>query len=375
MVVEDSAYMRYVISELLDSDPEIEVVEKAINGEDALERMRGNLPDVITLDLQMPKLDGLQFLSEMKKSFIVPTIMISGMTREGAEETLRALELGAFDFVAKPDGTDSLTLDTISAQIVEKVKLAARIKPAILGSSNIPPKEDSRKPVEKTASSAGTCETMPPAAPRLEPRESIATRRKQKKMLPAVDIPLKKVVVIASSTGGPRALTEIIPLLPADLPACVVVVQHMPPRFTTSLAERLDKISEIRVTEASQGDKIQAGSVYIAPGDFHLKFVNDCVSLSQDPQVHGVRPSADVTITSAAKAYGERSVAVVLTGMGSDGRNGVLAVKNNSGYAIAEDESTCVVYGMPRAAADTGQLDGVFRLNDIADEIIRLVGY
>jgi two-component system, chemotaxis family, protein-glutamate methylesterase/glutaminase len=360
MVVEDSAYMRYVISEILSEDPDIEVIEKARDGVDALERLEKVVPDVITLDIQMPRMDGLTFLAEMGKRFRIPTIMLSSLTVEGAEDTIKALELGAVDFVPKPSGVLSLTLDDIRVDLKEKVKMAAAIKSVVLKGTAIKTIEVDEEPAPEEEAEAQPVK-----------RELLVSKRVP---LPEKVLTLKRVVVIGCSTGGPRALTEIIPLLPRDLSAGVIVVQHMPQKFTASLAERLNAVSEIRVVEAKNGDKVVPGVVYIAPGDFHMLVGRgDTVYLNQDPHWHGVRPSVDILMKSVAKLYGKKSVGVVLTGMGVDGREGVIEIKGAGGTVYAEHESTCVVYGMPRAAVETGCVDRVLVLHKVADELIQLV--
>jgi two-component system chemotaxis response regulator CheB len=351
MIVEDSAYMRYVIAELLESDPEIVVVDKARDGIDALEKLQRNMPDVITLDIQMPRMDGLAFLKEMRKQYRIPVIMFSSLTFEGAEDTIKALELGALDFVAKPSDVLSLTIDQLHEQIIDKVKAAARIGARMLAP---PPAAEA------------------PAAP-AEP-EPAAKKRVREKPLPSKILTLKKVVAIGCSTGGPRALTEIIPLLPADLDACVIVVQHMPAKFTLSLAERLNTISEIEVREAQNGDRIRPGVVYIAPGDYHI-FAGrgDVLYLNQEAPQHGVRPSVNVFMKSVAGQYGKRAIGAVLTGMGTDGCDGAAAIKEAGGYMFAEHEQSCVVYGMPRAAIEAGHIDRAIILPRMADELIATV--
>jgi len=363
MVVEESAYMRYVISEILSEDPEIEVIEKARDGQDALERIEKAVPDVITLDIQMPRMDGLTFLSEMGKNYKIPTIMLSSLTIEGAEDTIKALELGAVDFVPKPSGVLSLTLDDIRDDLIRKVKTAAQIKPVV-----IRPAEHVREQTAEQSLEVPETEEFGKAPAAAMPKKS------RRVPLPEKTPILKRVVVIGCSTGGPRALTEIIPLLPRDLSAGVIVVQHMPQKFTASLAERLNSISEITVVEAKNGDKVAPGIVYIAPGDYHILVGRaDTIYLNQDPHWHGVRPSVDVIMKSAAKTYGKKTIGVVLTGMGVDGREGVLEIKNMGGTVFAEHESSCVVYGMPRAAVETGVVDRVLVLGRIADELIQLI--
>ena len=363
MIVEDSAYMRYVIAEFLESDPDITVVEKARDGVDALEKLERTLPDVITLDIQMPRMDGLQFLQEMGKKYSIPTVMFSSLTQDGAEDTIKALELGAVDFVPKPSDVLALTIDQLHEQIIEKVKAASQIGVRKLDKEK---KALKKKPIKKPEHiSTATTES---------PTEAVSAARQQREPLPSKIITLQKVVAIGCSTGGPRALTEIIPLLSADIPACVIVVQHMPAKFTTSLAERLDSISEIPVREASNGDKIRPGIVYIAPGDYHiLAGKGDVLYLNQDPPQHGVRPSVNVFLKSVAQQYGKRAIGVILTGMGTDGCKGVADVKENGGYVFAEHEKTCVVYGMPRAAVESGNVDRTIILPRMADELIQQI--
>jgi two-component system, chemotaxis family, protein-glutamate methylesterase/glutaminase len=359
MVVEDSAYMRYVISEILTSAPDIEVIDKARDGIDALERLAKDVPDVITLDIQMPRMDGLTFLAEMRKNYRIPTVMLSSLSYEGASDTIRALELGAVDFVAKPSGMTALTLDDVREALLEKVRMAATIKPVVMQAAGAPHEEPGPTAEEGLAQTAAA---------------AIPERRHKHVFLPDKIITLKKVVVIGCSTGGPRALTEIVPLFPEDFSACVIVVQHMPPRFTASLAERLNAVSGIRVAEAKNGDKVVPGVVYIAPGDYHILVGRgDTIYLNQDPPRHGVRPSVDVIMKSAAAMYGKKCVGVILTGMGSDGRDGIVDIKKAGGTVFAEHESTCVVYGMPRAAIETGSVDRVIVLPRIADELIQFV--
>lgn len=398
MIVEDSSYMRYVISEILNSDPDIEVIEKARDGIDALERLAHCIPDVITLDIQMPRMDGLTFLEELKKTHRIPTIMISSLTSEGAVDTLRALELGAIDFVPKPSNILSYSVDEIKEMMIEKVKIAATIKAEILTEDQ----SQSHITTDQEQSAAPPLETLAAAETLEKLSGNFAQDAKQKESAPetaifhnrtasrlfdrkkkmdaaaleerAVSLQLKKIVVIGSSTGGPRALTEIIPLFPADLNACVIVVQHMPAKFTTSLAERLDKISEIEVREAKNGDKVRPGIVYIAPGDFHIYVgKSDTIYLGQEPPSHGVRPSVDFLMKSVAKIYGNKSIGVILTGMGVDGKDGVILMKDAGATIVAEHETTCVVYGMPKAAISTGKVDTVLTLPYIADEILQLV--
>ena len=352
LVVDDSAFMRRMISDILESDPGIEVVGRARNGQEALAALTVLSPDVITMDVEMPVLDGLHALESIMKLRPTPVLMISSSTQAGAEATLRALQLGAVDFIAKPSGPISLDLGKLAEEIRQKVKLAAA---AVLRTPSAP--SPALKSREETAE-------PPPAAPRQFERE------------------LQQLVVIGASTGGPRALYEIIPALPKNFPAGILIVQHMPAGFTSSLAKRLDQSAAVRVKEAEDGDQVLPGVAYLAPGDYHLtvRAVDReggrrqlRISLNQEPAVGGHRPSINVMFTSVAENFWSRTVAVLLTGMGSDGTEGMRLIKKCGGKTIAEDESSCIVYGIPRSAIEAGVVDKAVPLKQVAGEIIRAV--
>ncbi|WP_456487820.1 protein-glutamate methylesterase/protein-glutamine glutaminase [Candidatus Alkanophaga liquidiphilum] len=333
LVVDDSAFMRILISDMLCSDEEVEVVGVARDGEDALEKLEELSPDVITMDVEMPRLDGIGALKEIMRQKPTPVIMLSAHTQEGARTTLEALESGAFDFVPKPSGSISLDIEKVRSELLAKIKAAARARGTTLTQG---------RRVSKAGSVAG-----------FEPG-----RRSE------------RVVVIAASTGGPRALSEVLFALPASLPAGVLVVQHMPPFFTRALAERLNAACELQVKEAENGDEIKDGCVLIAPGDFHMLINDRKVELNKEPPVNAVRPSADVTMRSAADAYGENVVGVVLTGMGRDGAAGIIRIKERGGRTIACDERTSLIFGMPKAAIETGCVDIVAPLHEIPKGIL-----
>lgn len=343
LVVDDSAFMRKVLSDLLQSDPSITVIATARDGQDAVEKSVQLEPDVITLDIEMPKLDGYGALREIMARRPTPVVMVSSLTREGAEATVRALALGAVDFVAKPSGSISLNMHVAREELVAKVKAAAGATPRyrrVLG--DLPP-------LRREARTARALPAEPGSLPR-------------------------RLVVIGCSTGGPGALHQIIPKLPADLPAAVLVVQHMPAGFTRSLANRLDEISAIPVREAQEGDRLAAGLVLVAPGGYHM-LVSECgiVHLNQDAPLHGVRPAVDKTFESVVPLFQTRMVGVILTGMGYDGARGMVALKKQGGKTIAEDASTCVVYGMPKVVVEMGAADQVLPVHEIADAIVRMV--
>lgn len=337
LVVDDSAFMRFTIAKHLGDHPRITVIGSARDGVEALELIPKLNPDVVTLDVEMPRLDGLSTLREIMTRFPRPVVMLSSLTNEGTVETVQALTLGAVDFIAKP--SNKANVHAVIADAVEKIIKAASTKVYSLSS------HQKRTPV--------------PAAMLQQVRKSTRSLNQN-----------DKVLFIGSSTGGPRALNTLIPELPSDLPAAVVIVQHMPVGFTRSLADRLDSISKIKVKEAEPGDKLEVGRALLAPGGFHMVFDhNGQVTLNQNPTVHGVRPAIDVTMASMVPLYGKSMVGVILTGMGSDGTTGCQLVHEAGGYIIAEDESTCIVWGMPRSVYEAGLADSVLPLTEIASGI------
>jgi two-component system chemotaxis response regulator CheB len=339
LVVDDSALMRKIISDVLSSEPEIEVIGKAINGQDAIEKTTRLKPDVITMDIEMPVLDGLQALGYIMSECPTPVIMLSAA--DSPDMIMSAFQYGAVDFIPKPSGNISLDLDIIKNELITKVIAAAGVKTNKL-------KFLEEKPQEKTD--------------------------------PVMKTKTSKMVVIGSSTGGPRALQQVIPYLPSALDASVLVVQHMPAGFTKSLAERLNSQSMLKVREAEEGDIIQAGTVLIAPGDFHMIVkqkkidgeLREVIGLTKGERVQGVRPSVDVLLESVAKIFGQNSIGVILTGMGSDGSDGIKKLKLAGGKVIAEDESTCVVYGMPRSVIEQKLADYILPINKIAQCIVQI---
>jgi two-component system chemotaxis response regulator CheB len=350
LVVDDSAFMRFTISKRLSETPGLTVVGTAHDGREALDLIPKLQPDVVTLDVEMPRLDGLSTLREIMTNFPRPVIMVSSLTTEGANETIQALTLGAVDFIAKP--SSKANIESITDEIATKIKRAVRARVYALPRSG-------RRPDAPLATSLPL-----PLAPATPPG------MKRTRPLRSGD----RVVVIGSSTGGPRALNTVVPLLSADLPAALVIIQHMPVGFTHSLAERLDSLSQFAIKEAAPGDRLEVGRGLLAPGGFHMTFdAHGAAVMNQNPPVHGVRPAVDVTMTSIAQHFGASVVAAILTGMGNDGTNGAALVHGTGGFVIAEHESTCVVYGMPRSVVEAGAADQIIPLNDIAAAIERAV--
>lgn len=340
LVVDDSALMRRLISDLLESDPGIEVVGTAQDGLEAIEKVASLRPDVVTLDVEMPRLNGLEALSQIMQQNPTPVVMLTGLSHP--DVAVEALEQGAVDFVVKPSGTISVDLYKIRDDLIAKVRLARLVNMRKITRPQLP---------------------RPAARPiGIPPRRSRSPRR---------------AVVIGASTGGPRAVEFVLAALPEDLPAPVLVVQHMPPAFTRTFAERLDQRSRLRVQEAEHGHRLAPGHALVAPGGYHMRVrrgnarSGGIIALDQSPPVGGLRPCADVTMADVAEVYGSGSVGVVLTGMGSDGARGVEQIKAAGGLAMAQDQETSVIYGMPRAAGETGVLDRVLPLPEIPGAIVR----
>ncbi len=357
LVVDDSAFMRRVVSEAVDAEPDLEVAGTAINGLDALLKVEQLQPDVVTLDVEMPEMDGLAALRHLMARYPRPVVMLSSLTHAGAVTTIRALNIGAVDFVAKPSGSISLDFHTVKEELVQKIRVAARARVVGKGLRPVP---------------------VPPALPPAGPAASSSPGRQ-----PGVPRPLdatighgrvERLVIIGSSTGGPRALGVVVPELPVEPHVAYLIVQHMPAGFTRSLAERLDSTSALAVREAAEGDYLAPGTALVAPGDYHLLVEpGGAIRLDQGPRVHGVRPSVDVALESAAQAYGRNVIAAVLTGMGQDGAAGAAMVRSAGGYVLAEDESTCVVWGMPRAVAERGAANRVEPLDRMAAAIAEVL--
>lgn len=348
LVVDDSAFMRKVISDIINNDPDMEVVGKARDGQDALKKIQELNPDVVTMDVEMPGLDGLAALKELMMIDPVPVIMISSLTKRGTEQTVKALQLGAVDFIAKPSGQISLDIDTVKDEIIHKIKTAAGTKNKLANFKY-----------------QGVVSPILP----------VSTTKKLN-----LSSTLDKMVFIGTSTGGPKALHEVIPRLPANINAGILIVQHMPPGFTRSLAERLDSLSQITVKEAEHGEKILPGCAYIAPGDYHLTVSRPAsglrelkVNLTKDQPRGGHRPSVDTMLESAAQHFWSDMVCIIMTGMGHDGSQGVQLVKERGGKVIAEHQSSCIVYGMPKAAVATGCVDKIVPLKDISSEVFKLL--
>lgn len=346
LVVDDSALVRKIITDILESDPDIEVVGTVNNGKTAIYKNDKLNPDVITMDIEMPVMNGLEALREIIQRNPKPVIMMSVLTQHGAEATFKALEYGAVDFIPKPSNSLSLSVDEISFLLIEKVKSVYNYQ------LKIPSRDlDNEKEVEVKVEEETT--------------EPVITDVKHDST---------KVVAIGTSTGGPAALVKVFKDIPEKFPSPVLVVQHMPEGFTTAFAKRLNSNSALDVKEAEDGDKLLPGCGYIAPGDSHMEITNNkngrVVRIYQKEKVSGHRPSIDVLFNSVAKTYGKDSVCVIMTGMGRDGAEGILKVKKKGGYTISQDESTSVVYGMNKVAVEKGAIDDIVTLSKIPQKIV-----
>ncbi|MDQ0412486.1 protein-glutamate methylesterase/protein-glutamine glutaminase [Mesobacillus stamsii] len=356
LIVDDSAFMRKLINDFLSEHPKIEVIGLARNGEDAVKKFREMRPDVITLDIEMPKLNGLEVLKIIMQERPIPVVMLSSMTKEGADTTLQAIQAGAVDFVAKPSGSISVDLHKVKTELIQKVLSASKANLAKLNTYHKPRAD--RKPLPL----ATETET--------KPSEVLYSRRFHKEP--------KKIVCIGTSTGGPRALQQVLPLLPKDIGVPVLVVQHMPPGFTKSLASRLDSLCQITVKEAEDGELLQKGTAYIAPGGYHLEVKGVgpalAISLSLSPPRNGHRPSVDVMFESVSLVKNYLKIAVIMTGMGADGAKGLVELKKNGIVkAIAESQETSIVFGMPKAAIATNMVDEVANVDHIAETIMNYI--
>ncbi len=344
LVVDDSALMRKLIPQLIESDSELHVVATAMDGAFALKKIEEHRPDVITLDLEMPRMDGIETLRQIMRVHPVPVVVVSAHTRQGAATTFKALHMGAFDFIAKPRDVLAEGMQGIAADLIQKIKAAA----------NSPLRR-------RTWASA---EELPGKA---KPKRGSASL-----------IPATKVVAIGISTGGPNSLEFMFSHLPAEFPAAIVVVQHMPAGFTEPFARRLNESCALEVKEAHSGDILAAGRVLICPGDRHIKIhrmpLGDVVVLSSEARVNGHRPSVDVLFHSAAEEFGANAVGVLMTGMGEDGAEGLGAMKAAGAYTLAQDEASSIVFGMPRAAIERGYAQRIVALEDMANTLIAHCG-
>jgi two-component system chemotaxis response regulator CheB len=346
LVVDDSALMRKLIPQLLERDNSIHVVGTAMDGAFALKKIEELKPDAITLDLEMPRMDGIETLRQIMRQLQVPVVVVSAHTREGASTTFKALHMGAFDFVAKPENVLGEGMNEIATEMIEKIKAAVR-SPFV------------RRPLPSFAGRPGAGYVAKPKRP-------------------GVVTPASKVVALGISTGGPNSLEFMLSQLPTEFPAAILVVQHMPAGFTETFARRLNETCNLDVKEAQSGDLIAAGRVLVCPGDRHMRVrrmpLGDVVVLSDDNKVNGHRPSVDVLFRSVAQEFGSDSVGLLMTGMGEDGAEALGVMKAAGALTIAQDEASSVVWGMPRAAIERGYANRVVSLDALSNTLIAHCG-
>ncbi|SDQ60205.1 protein-glutamate methylesterase/protein-glutamine glutaminase [Virgibacillus salinus] len=340
VVIDDSAFMRKIITDMLSSDNRIEVVAAARNGQDGLQKVHKHKPDVVTLDVEMPVMDGITALQHIMEQIPTPVIMLSSATKEGTSKTVQAISEGAVEFITKPTGVNSIDTAQMKEVIITKVIVASQAKIV------------KKRPLKENGSVTDTT----------------VLRRYS-----------KSIVTIGASTGGPKALKRVLSDLPVNIPASILIVQHMPPGFTKSLAERLDKLANIHIKEASHGEFINEGTAYIAPGNYHMKLntvgTAHVIELTQEKPRNGHRPAVDVLFESLAKVEKVNKISAVLTGMGSDGSQGINDLKESDpeSVIIAEAEESSVVYGMPKAAVKTNRVNHIVHLHQVGDTITKLV--
>lgn len=350
LTVDDSALMRQVLVVLLSRDSDIEVVGSAPDPYIARDKIKALNPDVVTLDVEMPKMDGLTFLEKLMRGHPIPVVMVSSLTEAGCQTTLRALELGAVDFITKPKIDLREGMEEVAQDLIDKIKAAAHAR--VKGGTD---------PVK-----------------RIPPSDAKGARCMSSTSLGAMIKTTDTIIAIGASTGGTEAVKEILMMLPPNTPP-ILITQHMPERFTKTWADRMNSLCQISVKEAEDGDSVLPGHALIAPGNYHMTLVRSgaryLVKLNQDDVVNRHRPSVDVLFDSVARYAGGNAVGVILTGMGGDGAKGLLGMKQAGASTIAQDEASCVVFGMPKEAIKLGGADKVLPLSDIAGAVIACVSH
>jgi len=350
MIVDDSAFMRKVLHGIISSDPQLQVCGEARDGRDALAQLEKLRPDVISMDINMPHMDGLEATEVIMSSNPHPVLIVSSESREGADVTLKALQLGAIDFVPKPSSGIDFDMTSVKDELCRKLKMAAKVRVVRTAARSVSNQKSG------SSNANGTSGQQPHAAGLPRPTADAGHRGAGK----------FPIVVVASSTGGPATLMKFVPEFPADFPGAIIVVQHMPGNFTAQFSKQLAEVSEIKVKEAEAGEIVVPSQLYVCPGSHHLRVsTTGRIVLDDGPRISGYKPCADLTLESAVAYCGANAVAVVLTGMGNDGSKGVQMVNAAGGHVIAQDESTAVIFGMPQEAIKTGAVHQVLPIDAI----------
>jgi len=378
LICDDSAFMRKVLISIISADPQMEVAGEARDGKDAIAQAEALKPDVVTMDINMPIMDGLQATEVIMSTNPKPIVIVSSESREGADITLKALELGAIDFVAKPSGGVDLDMNTVREELCRKIRVASKVRVVRTAART--------KLAHEIATSAPRVDASQPSAyaNALSPSKTNADGARVSAFSSAaataparsggsVKVPL---VVIAASTGGPATLMKLLPFFPREFPGAVLLSLHMPGNFTAQFAQQLQEASQIRIKEAEPGEIVQAGQVYLCPGSHHMRVsATGRVTLDEGARINGYRPCADVTLETASEFGGPLTIGVILTGMGNDGSKGILAVKSAGGHVIAQDEASSVIFGMNAEAIKTGAVDQIVALDNIYQAIEKRVLY
>jgi two-component system chemotaxis response regulator CheB len=366
LIVDDSALMRNLVGKIFEGADDMDVVAKAMNGRIALDKVSKAEPDVIVLDLEMPEMNGIEFLKERKKRNIdIPVVILSSLAKKGARITMEALDLGASDFILKPSGSVSTDIHQVGEKLLDTVRVYGKNykqkrRPEIVTEEE----QEEPKAIKKDFQPSEKVDL-----PNVLAKKTVPKKR-------AVSAELE-IVAIGISTGGPNALRKMFMNLDKDLPLPVVVVQHMPAGFTVEFAKSLNKVCPLEVKEAKDGDRIQKGQILIAPGDYHMEVEKrggaGVVRVFSGDPVNGHRPSVDVLFHSVAKQYSDRAMAIIMTGMGKDGVKGIGAIKSLGGVTLGQDKESCVVFGMPKVAIESGFIQYIVPLDDMAETVSRLI--
>jgi two-component system chemotaxis response regulator CheB len=371
LIADDSAFMRKVLLSIITSDQQMEVVGEARDGREAVSLNESLRPDVITMDINMPHMDGLQATELIMSSNPKPILVVSSESREGADITLKALELGAIDFVAKPSSGIDLDMNSVRDELIRKIRMVSKVRAVRTATRS--------KLQQEIASSAPRTE---PVSPLTASVQTSSAPSRTEPLSPAAPFGTGKpsgkfpIVVVACSTGGPATLMKFAPMIPQSFPGAILLVQHMPGTFTGQFSQQLAEVSKIRIKEAEAGEILQQGQMYVCPGSHHMRITpTGRITLDDGPRISGYRPCADVTLETVAHYAGPMGIAAVLTGMGNDGARGVQAIKAAGGHVIAQDEATSIIFGMPSEAIKTGAVDAILPIEQVYQGIEKRVLY